>query len=376
MSFKHHLSHFIIALIGAILGSLLTLHFYRGVPGSVSFSTESPKIVYSGKANVVNAVKILGPAVVNINTVSIAQPNFPFPGDNFFKQFFGEDPFAPFSHPYKTEGAGSGVIIDKSGLIVTNEHVIQKANSITVTLTDNRKFQGKVIGSDPVSDLAIVKLNNPPGDLPVATLGDSDHLQIGEWVVAIGNPYGFKNTVTVGVLSATGRTLGGEEKQYQDLLQTDAAINPGNSGGPLADLSGSVIGINTAIIPFAQGIGFAIPVSLVKHVAAELIKTGRMEWPFFGIAMEPVTTQAAQYFKAPSTEGALVAKVMPGSPADKAGLEAGDILIEIAGEKTANPYDVMHAIRKHKISESISIKLYRKGKLLDKTVTLGRREIY
>lgn len=373
MSLKHHLSHFIIALIAAIGGALLTLHYYRDVPGIVSFSTESPKILYSNKANVVAAVKILGPAVVNINTVSIAQPIFPEGGDGFFKEFFGQDPFAPFSHSYKTEGAGSGVIIDKSGLIVTNEHVIHKASDITVTLTDNRKFQGKVIGSDPLSDLAIVKITHPPNNLPVAALGDSDHLQIGEWVVAIGNPYGFKNTVTVGVLSATGRSIPAEQKQYQDLLQTDAAINPGNSGGPLADLSGAVIGINTAIIPFAQGIGFAIPVSLVKHVAGELIKTGHMEWPYFGIEMEPVTSQAAQYFKAPSMQGALVVKVMPGSPADKAGIEPGDIVVEIAGEKCQNPDDVTHAIRKHKIGESVPVKLYRKGKLSDRQVTLGER---
>lgn len=374
MSFRHHLSHFIICLIAAIAGSLLTLHFFRETPGSVSLSTQSSKILYSGKANVVNAVKILGPAVVNINTVSITQPSFPgFSGDNFFKNFFGADPFAPFSHPYKTEGAGSGVIIDKSGLIVTNEHVIHKANSITVTLTDNRQFKGKVIGSDPLSDLAIVKLNNPPKDLPVAVLGNSDHLEIGEWVVAIGNPYGFKNTVTVGVLSATGRAISGEGKQYEDLLQTDAAINPGNSGGPLADLSGAVIGINTAIIPFAQGIGFAIPVSLVKHVAAALIKTGHMEWPYFGIMMEPVTSQAAQYFKSPTLQGALVVKVMPGSPADKAGIEPGDVVVEIAGEKCENPDDVSRAIRRQKIGESVAIKLYRKGKLLDRQVTLGER---
>jgi len=376
MTFKQQVSNLILALIAGIIGSVITLHFYASrESGSsvVSLSNGSPTILYSDKANVVNAVKKLGPAVVNINTVSITQPSFPGGVDNFFRDFFGQDPFQPFSHPYKTEGAGSGVIIDKSGLVVTNEHVIHKANQITVTLIDNRKFQGKVIGSDPLSDLAVVKINNPPKDLPVANLGDSDHLQIGEWVVAIGNPYGFKNTVTVGVLSATGRSIVGEDKQYQDLLQTDAAINPGNSGGPLADLSGSVIAINTAIIPFAQGIGFSIPVNLVKHVVTQLIKTGHMQWPYFGVALEPVTPQAAAYFKAPSTLGAIVAKVMPGSPAESAGIERGDIVVAIAGQTCENPDDVTHAIHKHKIGEVVPMKLYRHGKEIDCQVTLGAR---
>ncbi len=378
MNWKHHVSHFLIAFIAALGAALMTLHFAPRMiegksGGTINFLNNSPTITYSEKANVVSAVKRLGPAVVNITTILISQPMVPGDFDRFFKDFFGETPMTPFSQPYKTEGAGSGVIVAKSGLVVTNEHVIHKATNITVTLTDNRRFDGKVVGSDPQSDLAIVQINTPPADLPVATLGDSDHLQIGEWCVAIGNPYGFHNTVTVGVLSAMGRSISGEEKQYQDLLQTDAAINPGNSGGPLADLSGSVIGINTAIIPFAQGIGFAIPINLAKRVLPELIKTGHMRWPFIGITMEPLTPQIARYVKSPSASGVLVMKTMPSSPAERSGITRGDVIIEFSSEKVNDPDALSRAIRKHQVGDKVLLKFYRNGQLLEKEIILGER---
>lgn len=384
MNGKHYFSHFFLAFLAAFLASGLTLHFasrHPSVPSTAPpaqapgpSASPPPLLTYSGKVSVVDAVKRLGPVVVNINTVSMVKPMLPPNSlDPFFHQFFGENPFQQFTQPYRTEGAGSGVIIDKSGIVVTNEHVVHKAQTITVTLTDNRKFEARVIGSDPLSDVAILRIKSPPANLPVAALGDSSHLEIGEWVVAIGNPYGFHNTVTVGVLSAQGRSISGEEKQYQDLLQTDAAINPGNSGGPLADLTGAVIGINTAIIPFAQGIGFAIPIDLVKRVAGELIATGHVKWPFLGINMEVLTPQLAKYLHAPSTEGALIVKVLPDSPAEKSGLKRGDILVEIAGNPVNNPDDLALSVRKHQAGETVSVKFYRDGKLLEREVKLGER---
>lgn len=378
MNWKTHAANFLVALMAALGASLITLHwaskhFQDGKPASVSFpATSGPPLSYHGEPNTVNAVKHLGPAVVNITTVLIAKPSFPGM-DNIFKDFFGDTPFEQFSHPYKTEGAGSGVIIDKNGLVITNEHVIHKANTITITLTDNRQFQGKVIGSDPLSDLAVIRIDQPHENLPVAFLGESSRLQIGEWVVAIGNPYGFKNTVTVGVLSATGRSISGEDKQYQDLLQTDAAINPGNSGGPLADLTGSVIGINTAIIPYAQGIGFSIPANLVKRVASELIKTGHMRWPFLGINMEPLTPQLAKYLKSPANTGVVVVKVLPGSPADKGGMQRGDVITAIGNEKVNNPDELARSIHNHEVGEKLTLQFYRGGSLMTKQIQLGQR---
>jgi serine protease Do len=376
MNWKHHISHFLIALMAAIGGALITLHYVSkslaNSPITPLFSETAPIVKYTGNANVVHTVKVLGPAVVSINTVSIVQPLFPNDMNQFFQQFFGDNPF-PFSQPYKSEGAGSGVIISKSGLVVTNEHVIHKATSIMVTLTNNQQFQAKVVGSDQLSDIAVLQIEHPPKNLPVAILGDSSHLQIGEWVVAIGNPYGFQNTVTVGVLSALGRKIAGENHEYEDLLQTDAAINPGNSGGPLADLSGAVIGINTAIIPYAQGIGFAIPINTVKRVATELIETGHMRWPFLGVSMSYLTPQIAKYLRCPVENGVVVVKVIPGSPAAKIGLKQGDVIVALDGKKVSNPDDLSEAVRQHHVGDKVQVEFYRDGKLFSKNATLAER---
>lgn len=377
---RQFFSHLVIAFLAAALASGLTLHYMLPQLSSPQTPSTAPlssnrtsKFVYSGQANVVDAVKRLGPAVVNINTESVIQPSLPGDMDQFFNQFFGDNPFRMFSKPYKSEGAGSGVIISSDGLVVTNEHVIHKASAINVTLTDNRKFEAKVVGSDPLSDIAVLRLQAPPKNLPVAELGDSDHLQIGEWLVAIGNPYGFHNTVTVGVLSAEGRSISGEDKQYLDLLQTDAAINPGNSGGPCADLTGAVIGINSAIIPFAQGIGFAIPINLVKKVVDQLIKSGHMHWPFLGINMQTLTPQIEKYLKAPTDSGVVVVQTVPHSPAEKAGLKQGDIIIEIGGQKVENPDDLTRAVRNYNVGDKITLKFYRDGKLTGKELILAER---
>lgn len=361
--------------MAALGGALITLHFVGGRPNLPLiplFSGTGPTIQYSGKANVVSTVKTLGPAVVSINTVSIVQPQLPNDMNRFFQQFFGDSP-VPFNQPYKSEASGSGVIISKDGLVVTNEHVIHKASTITVTLTTNQQLVARVVGSDPLSDIAVVKIENPPKDLPVAMLGDSDHLEIGEWLVAIGNPYGFQNTVTVGVLSALGRKIEGDNREYEDLLQTDAAINPGNSGGPLADLTGSVIGINTAIIPFAQGIGFAIPINTVKRVASELIQTGHMRWPFIGVSMSVLTPQVARYLKSPVSDGALVVKVIPGSPAEKSGMKTGDIIVSLSGKKVTNPDELSEAVRQHQVGEKVTVRFYRSGQIMEKEIALAQR---
>jgi serine protease Do len=385
MNWKHHVSHFLIVFIAALSASLLTLfltvHILKSRTRAIIplFSNHAPALIYKGGPNIVSAVKKLGPAVVSINTVSIVNPSAPnlgqFPGmGHFFSRFFGDNNFlTPFSQPYEAEAAGSGVIISQNGLVVTNQHVINKATSITITLTNHQEFQGKVIGADRLSDIAVVKIVHPPKNLPVAVLGNSNHLQIGEWVIAIGNPYGFENTVTAGVLSALGRKITAEGRDYEDLLQTDAAINPGNSGGPLADLTGTVIGINTAIIKRAQGIGFAIPINIVKRVATELIETGHMRWPFLGIQMSFLTPEIAKYLKCPVLYGAVVYKVIPHSPAQKAHLKSGDVIVSINGQKTKNPTDLADLIRQFRVGDKIQLEFYRDGKLLTKDLALGVR---
>ncbi|MCL4513294.1 MAG: trypsin-like peptidase domain-containing protein [Candidatus Eremiobacteraeota bacterium] len=386
MNWKHHVSHFLIAFLAALGGASLTLllvtHDLKNHSRAIIplFSSSAPTLVYKGGPNAVTAVKKLGPAVVSINTVSIVKPSIPNMGQipgmgHFFSRFFGDNNLlAPFSQSYEeAEAAGSGVIISKNGLVVTNQHVINKATSITVTLINHQEFQGKVIGADWLSDIAVIKIIHPPKDLPVAVLGNSNDLQIGEPVIAIGNPYEFENTVTAGVLSALGRKITADGRDYEDLLQTDAAINPGNSGGPLADLTGTVIGINTAIVQYAQGIGFAIPINTVKRVATELIETGHMRWPFLGIQMGYLTSKIAQYLKCPVHQGAVVYKVIPHSPAKKSGLKSGDVIVSVNGEKVKNPTDLADLIRQLRVGEKVQVQFYREGKLLSKEITLGVR---
>ncbi len=291
----------------------------------------------------------LRPAVVNIGTVQVSHsrrtPVLPGPGsdDPFFKDFF--DQFFGRGGPGRREefrqpGLGSGVIIDKRGYVLTNFHVIRGADSVTVKLPSNQEFQGRIVGTDAKTDLAVVKFQ-PEGEVRVATLGDSDKLRVGEWAIAIGNPFGLDQTVTVGVISATGRADVGIAT-YENFIQTDASINPGNSGGPLVNLRGEVIGINTAIVVTGQGIGFAIPANMAKRVTSQLIDRGKVMRGWIGVSLEPLTRELAQSLGLGDAHGAVVARVHPGSPAEAAGLQPNDVIVKFG----ATPVDDYHHLQR------------------------------
>jgi len=291
------------------------------------------------QAAFVNVAERVRPAVVNIGTVQVSRgrrtPIVPGPGsgdDPFFKDFF--DQFFGHGGPGRREefrqpGLGSGVIIDKRGYVLTNFHVIRGADSVIVKLPSKQEFPGRIVGTDAKTDLAIVKFQ-PDGEARVATLADSDNLRVGEWAIAIGNPFGLDQTVTVGVVSATGRSDVGIAT-YENFIQTDASINPGNSGGPLVNLKGEVIGINTAIVATGQGIGFAIPANMAKRVTSQLIDRGKVMRGWIGVSLQPITAELAQSLGLSDTRGAIVARVHPGSPAEAAGLQANDVIVKFGG---------------------------------------------
>src|SRR5512134_1978842 len=274
----------------------------------------------------VDVAQHVRPAVVHLGTIQKAKsrrgPNLPQGNEDpffrdFFNQFFGSegpDQRSEFRRP----GLGSGVIIDKRGLVLTNFHVVKGADEISIRLSDKREYRGQILGTDPKTDLAVVRFQ-PDHPLTVANLGNSDALKVGEWAIAIGNPFGLDQTVTVGVISATGRSDVGIAT-YENFIQTDASINPGNSGGPLVNLRGEVIGINTAIVVTGQGIGFAIPANMVKRVTSQLIDRGKVMRGWIGVSLQPLTTELAQALGLDNTRGAIVARVIPGSPAAAAGL--------------------------------------------------------
>jgi serine protease Do len=275
---------------------------------------------------------------------------------------------------FPIEGVGSGIIIDSKGFILTNNHVVDKASNLKITLKDGNIFNGKVIGTDEVSDLAVVKVESTEA-LPQAQLGDSGHLKIGQIVIAIGNPFGLIGgpTVTAGIVSALNRTLQFESGALE-LIQTDAAINPGNSGGPLVDTNGEVIGINTAKMPYAHGIGFAVPVNTAKTIMKELIENGRViNRPWIGISAIKITRQLAQYYKLPTNEGVLITQVEPHSPADYADLRKGDIIEAIDGNKITDPSQMSSDIRKRTINEKIIITVNRYGRRYDCQIQLLAR---
>lgn len=303
--------------------------------------------------SIVTARKKVAPSVVNIDTVSIVTttPSIPFQFRDFFPPGF-------FQNQQQVKGAGSGFIIRSDGYILTNEHVVRDAQSLKVTLYGGKKYDGRVVGTDPETDLAVVKIDEK--NLPAVEMGDSNNLEPGQWVVAIGNPYGFHDTVTAGIISALGRSLE-DPNRSGNLIQTDAAINPGNSGGPLVDLNGKVIGINEAIIANAQGIGFAIPINLAKSIAEELIKKGKVErpaTPWLGVGLVEINDRIAEYYGLPNQDGAII-QVFPNSPAAKAGLMDGDVIKEINRKKIKTPQDVVDFVRDRKVGEEIEILVFR-----------------
>jgi serine protease Do len=329
----------------------------------------------------VQVAQAVKPAVVNIATTQKPRqpegrrgqqvpPQFRGPfrdffGEDFFERFFGDQP------QRERHSLGSGVIVDKRGYILTNNHVIEQADEIEVRLSDKRKFKATVVGKDSKTDLAVIKVE-ADGELPVARLGDSGKIRIAEWVMAIGNPFGLDQTVTVGVVSAVGRSDVGITT-YEDFIQTDASINPGNSGGPLVNLSGEVVGINTAIVASGQGIGFAIPINMAREIKDRLIAQGKVVRGWLGIGIQELTEELASQFGVKPEEGVLVGNVMKDSPADRGGLKAGDIIQEFNEVKITGVRQLQKEVAGSPINAPAKVKILREKQSLTLTAVLGEQ---
>ena len=318
----------------------------------------------------------LMPSVVNISTTQTVVtrsnpfPNFQFPPGSPF-----EDMFKEFGTPQERQSSalGSGFIIDEEGIIVTNNHVIEGAEDIVVQVNGEKKFKANVLGADPLSDIAVLKIQTNQKFVPVK-FGDSDKARIGDWVIAIGNPFGLGGTVTSGIISARNRSIG--LSRYEDYIQTDASINSGNSGGPLFDMNGDVIGINTAILGRSGnvGIGFSIPSNSAKIVIDQLVKFGETKRGWLGVRIQDVTKEIAEVEKLDEPRGALVASVAENSPSDKAGVKAGDIILEFDGEKIQQMKELPIIVAKTEVGKKVKVKIWRNKKEVIKTITLGRLE--
>lgn len=372
-------------------GVLLTGGFWLGVENSAYFKDKAevaapssalaqsaattsakPVLLESTNNNVIsNMVKQVGPAVVKIETEAVEKPQMS-QQEQLFRQFFGGG--SPNTQSEQTKQAlGSGFIISKDGYILTNHHVVDGAQVIKVNITGvSKKYDAKVIGDDPELDLAVLKINADK-DLPTVKLGNSNQIQVGDWAVAIGNPYGLDHTVTVGVISAKGRPLDIGQAKFKDLLQTDASINPGNSGGPLLNLQGEVIGINTAINAEAQGIGFAIPINTVQQVLDDLIHKGKVSRPWLGVSVQDMTPELAKYFNIDMKNGAVVGYIASGSPAEKAGIQQGDIIMEMDKKKIANSQELVNDIGATKVGESHEFLIMRDGQIKTVSVIIGEK---
>ncbi len=323
----------------------------------------------------VEVAKKVQPAVVNITTEkTITMKPWDRYGEDFFKGSPFEDFFKGFGSPrekgkeyrHKQRSGGSGVIVDKEGYILTNNHVVEDTDKIKVRLNDGREFTATLKGQDPRTDLAVLHIKAK--DLPVATLGDSDQLEVGEWAIAIGSPFGLEHTVTVGVISAKGRS-GLGTGTYEDFVQTDASINPGNSGGPLINIDGEVVGINAMIIQPGTGIGFAIPINTAKQILSDLIKQGKVVRPWLGISVQDLTPEMAEQFQVKEKEGVLLAQVHQGTGAEKAGLVSGDILKSVDDRTIKNTNELIKEIQKKKVGQKVKLGVVREGKPMTVEVT-------
>jgi serine protease Do len=320
------------------------------------------------------------PAVVNIRTVKTIKggghvfrhfKRGPFGDDDpmrdFFDRFFDDDQ----KRDFKQRSLGSGFIIDKDGYIVTNNHVIENADKIVVILNDEKEFEAEIVGRDKNTDLALIKIESNH-NLPVLRFGDSNALKIGQWVVAIGNPFGLEQTVTAGIVSAKGRVIG--SGPYDDFIQTDASINPGNSGGPLLNMNGEVIGINTAIVAGGQGIGFAIPVNLAKNIISQLKSSGEVTRGWLGVGIQDISEEVAEYYGIKEKKGVLVTEVFPGDPADLAGIKPIDIILSVNGKSVDSARHLTGMIADTGVGDTIHIKIKRKGNTRTIDVKIAKRE--
>ncbi len=328
-------------------------------------STAAAPAELFGTSLIADIAERVSPAVVAIESVQYVRARQrPGSGDPFFDQFFGhlfDEDFIGHNNVIPRKGNGSGVLISPEGHLLTNEHVIADADEIMVNMGNGKTFKASVIGKDTLTDLAVLKIDADYA-LPHVPIGDSANMRVGEWVIAIGNPFGLGITVTSGVVSAINRDLSiDRNRSYKDLIQTDASINPGNSGGALINSRGELIGVNTAIIPYGQGIGFAIPVNRAKRIVGDLMAYGRVKKAFLGVSVQKITPELAKYFQIPM-EGVLVTDVARNSAADRAQLVPGDVILEIDGKKIRNTDDFQEGIDEHRVGDKASVKIFRKGK--------------
>jgi len=382
MEHKKQIKTILIALL--LVGSILGLGYGMSTTikpsntptASASAVSETPMI----PANFTDLARMVRPGVVNIQVIKkVKNVDFGFrrfPGNSFGEQNPFGDFFGPFSEGnppkgYKQQGVGSGFVMNKEGYILTNNHVVEDADQIKVKLPNGKEYDGKVVGRDPKTDLALVKINGA-SDLPPLQMGNSDDLKVGSWVVAVGSPFGLEQTVTAGIVSAKGRVIG--SGPYDNFIQTDASINPGNSGGPLINMRGEVVGINTAIIASGQGIGFAIPINMAREIASQLQENGHVTRGWLGVSIQEVTPELAKSFGLKEKKGALVAQVVSGSPAEKAGIEQGDVIVEFDGKEIADSKDLPRIVASTPVGKAVTIKLSRNGKVLDRQVKVGEME--
>ncbi|ACK69079.1 2-alkenal reductase [Gloeothece citriformis PCC 7424] len=333
----------------------------------------------SSDSFVAAAVATTGPAVVRIDTETVVSRRLdPMFDDPLFRQFFGEQMIPQTPQQQRITGQGSGFIVDRSGIILTNAHVVDNADKVTVTLKDGRTFDGIVRGSDDVTDLAVVKIDPQGEQLPIAPLGDSTQIQVGDWAIAVGNPVGLDNTVTLGIISTIGRSAAkaGIPDKRIDFIQTDAAINPGNSGGPLLNAKGEVIGINTAIRADANGIGFAIPINKAKSLQDTLAAGQEVPHPYIGVQMVNLTPQVAKEsnrnpnspFLIPEVEGILVVQVLPSTPAERAGIRRGDVILKINNQRIKDGAQLQSFVENAGINQDIRLTVQRGDRVFDVTV--------
>ncbi|MEW6380526.1 MAG: DegQ family serine endoprotease [bacterium] len=369
-------------LISVFIGIMIASHFnWTGNSTAVQLETNTrPKEPPAEPAGTfipgnifVKIAKDANPAVVYVSSTQVVK-NFQFraPMNDPFRDFFGDDFFNKFfgipKGDMKRKSLGSGFIISKDGYIFTNNHVVKDAEDIKITLTNKNEYEAKVIGSDEDMDIALLKIEAKE-DLPLVRFGDSDRLEIGEWVVAIGNPFGLEHTVTAGIVSAKWRPIG--QGPYDSFIQTDASINPGNSGGPLLNIRGEVVGINTAITAEGQGIGFAIPINMVKEAMPELKEKGKITRGWLGLVIQKVTPDLAKSFGLKENKGALVAEVVEGSPADKAGLKQGDVVISFNGKEISEYTDLSRMAGLTRPGTKVRLEIIRDMKKKEVTVEIG-----
>jgi len=360
----------LVALISILAGVAVTIRldmanptgaeqFWKEGSAAKTRSDQTPR-------NFVELAKNLSPLVVNISTTQVLKQRQTVPFPEFkgpFDEFFGDDLNKFFNEPHKDlkrQSLGSGFIINKEGYILTNYHVIENATEIMVTLSaDKKDYKASVVGQDQKLDIALIKIT-PDSELPAAVIGDSDSLDIGEWVLAIGNPFGLGGTVTAGIVSQKGRVIGAGP--YDNFIQTDASINPGNSGGPLFNMNGEVVGINTAIIAGGQGIGFATPINMVKEVLSQLKEKGSVTRGWIGVSIQELTPELAKSFGLKEPNGVLVSSVTPGDPAEKAGLKAGDIIVGFNGKTITELSDLPRTVASTPPGKTVEVKVIRDGK--------------